>query len=320
MWLVPKAPTLFFAAGVLLVLVGAVAGVRYVQRDPMEYDLRKQTENDPQENRELDHAWRGVEGILGAGHGGMIVLTDTPADAHELETKLQADWDAAPENAKPFAAIHSLWDMVPEDQDKKVPLLSEIGERLERARARGFVKDEDWNRLKGAIPPRDLRPYGISDLPESIARAFAEKDGTRGTLVVIEPEPSNSSDLRYLIRYSDSFREAASGVREDRARVGPRGHLRRHPRRGRARRPAGGVALARAHRARGRDHLSRQGGWYALTVLFALLVGVAGEAAFLYATDIKLHFLNFAALPITFGIGVDYAVNVVQRYRADGSR
>jgi predicted RND superfamily exporter protein len=35
---------------------------------------------------------------------------------------------------------------------------------------------------------------------------------------------------------------------------------------------------------------------------------------------VKLNFMNFSALPITFGIGVDYAVNVVQRYRADGGR
>ena len=64
----------------------------------------------------------------------------------------------------------------------------------------------------------------------------------------------------------------------------------------------------------------RGGRWHAPSVLFALLVGVAGQVVFLYFADVKLNFLNFAALPITFGIGVDYAVNVVQRYRADGSR
>jgi predicted RND superfamily exporter protein len=64
----------------------------------------------------------------------------------------------------------------------------------------------------------------------------------------------------------------------------------------------------------------RKGGWYALTVLFALLVGVAAEVTFLNFADVKINFLNFAALPITFGIGVDYAVNVAQRYRADGGQ
>ena len=58
-------------------------------------------------------------------------------------------------------------------------------------------------------------------------------------------------------------------------------------------------------------------GPYLAGVLFALAVGCGGVACFLYFADIKLNFLNFSALPITFGIGVDYAVNVAQRYEAD---
>jgi len=55
-------------------------------------------------------------------------------------------------------------------------------------------------------------------------------------------------------------------------------------------------------------------------VLFALGVGSAGLGAFLWLARVKLNFLNFAALPITFGIGVDYAVNVAQRYYADDTK
>ena len=36
------------------------------------------------------------------------------------------------------------------------------------------------------------------------------------------------------------------------------------------------------------------------------------------ALDLKLNFVNFAVLPITFGIGVDYAVNLYLRYREIG--
>jgi predicted RND superfamily exporter protein len=43
-------------------------------------------------------------------------------------------------------------------------------------------------------------------------------------------------------------------------------------------------------------------------------------ALFLYFAGVKLTFLNFAALPITFGIGVDYSVNIAQRHHADGGR
>jgi hypothetical protein len=49
------------------------------------------------------------------------------------------------------------------------------------------------------------------------------------------------------------------------------------------------------------------------SVLFALLLGVAWMTGGLALLGAKLNFLNFMALPITFGIGVDYAVNVAHR-------
>ena len=317
-WLVPKAPGAMLGTGILVVVVGVIAGYRYVRRDPMEYDLHA-TENDRSKNGELDHAWNGVFGILGSGHEGMIVLADTADDARQLERKLQADYDHAPPSAKPFEAVHSLWDLVPEDQETKVPVLLEIGQRLERARAHHYLSDADWARVKDYVPPHDLRPYGLPDLPASVARPFSEKDGTRGRLVVIEPNPSNSSDLRYLLKYSDAFRETRL----------PSGKIVKGS--GRAV-VFSDILQAVVHDVPRAVLLSlgltvltvlitfRKGGWYALTVLFALLVGVATEVVFLDLTDVKINFLNFAALPITFGIGVDYAVNVAQRYRADGGR
>lgn len=317
-WLVPKAPTAMLGAGVLVVIVGICAGFDYIRRDPMEYDLHA-TENDHAPNGELDRAWTGVFGIIGSGHEGMVVLADTADDARLLENKLKADYDAAPASAKPFEAVHSLWDLVPDDAPSKVPVLLEIGARLERARAQRYMSDSDWARVKDYVPPHDLQPYGLADLPASVARPFAEKDGTRGRLVVIEPNPSHSSDLRYLLQYSNSFRETRL----------PSGKIVKGS--GRA------VVFADILQAVVHDvpkavllSLSltlltvwitfRKGGWYAATVLFALAVGVAAEVAFLDFAQVKINFLNFAALPITFGIGVDYAVNVAQRYRADGGK
>lgn len=50
-------------------------------------------------------------------------------------------------------------------------------------------------------------------------------------------------------------------------------------------------------------------------ILGGLLLGVIWLAGLFVGLGLKLNFLNFMALPITFGIGVDYAVNYVQRYR-----
>ena len=40
----------------------------------------------------------------------------------------------------------------------------------------------------------------------------------------------------------------------------------------------------------------------------------------MYFFDLKINFLNFIALPITFGIGIDYSVNVFHRYREEKNR
>jgi predicted RND superfamily exporter protein len=58
----------------------------------------------------------------------------------------------------------------------------------------------------------------------------------------------------------------------------------------------------------------------ALYVVGSLFVGVLWLAGGAMLLRIKLNFCNFVAFPITFGIGVDYAVNVITRYVQDGER
>ncbi|MGH7297431.1 MAG: MMPL family transporter, partial [Polyangiaceae bacterium] len=57
-----------------------------------------------------------------------------------------------------------------------------------------------------------------------------------------------------------------------------------------------------------------------LYVIGSLLVGVVWLAAAAMLLHVKINFCNFVAYPITFGIGVDYAVNVMTRYVQDGER
>jgi predicted RND superfamily exporter protein len=62
-----------------------------------------------------------------------------------------------------------------------------------------------------------------------------------------------------------------------------------------------------------------RGGRAAFAILAALLVGIGWMMGLLVLMKVKLQFLNFIALPITFGIGVDYAVNIVARYVREGA-
>ena len=50
----------------------------------------------------------------------------------------------------------------------------------------------------------------------------------------------------------------------------------------------------------------------------AVLAATGGGALFMVALcallDLKVNFLDFIALPITLGIGIDYAINIAHRY------
>ncbi len=316
-WLVRSAPEVFVALGAVVAIVGAVSALRFVQRDPMEYDLRK-TETDRSQTADLHHGWDVAREVLGSSQGALVIATDSSEEAAALKDVLGARWRAAPDGDKPFVAVHGLADLVAPDQATKVPILSSIGERIERARERGAVSDADWERIRELQPPPDVRPYAEADIPASIADRFTDANGVRGALVYIESDPRAGDDLRSLIRYADAFRETRL----------PSGKV--------VRGSGNAVILADMLRAVVRDVpratalsialtfltvlIAVRRGPYLAGVLFALAVGCGGVAAFLFFADVKLNFLNFAALPITFGIGVDYAVNVAQRYDANGGK
>jgi predicted exporter len=313
-WLVRRAPDAFVALGAVVALVGAVSVARFIERDPMEYDLRK-TETDRSQTADLHHAWDVARDVLGSSQGALIIATDSPAEASALAGALRARWSAAPADAKPFVAVHGLADLVAPDQEGKVALLTSIGARVTRAHERGDIPDADWARIGEVMPPDDLRVYGPGDVPAAIADRFTDANGVRGALVAIESDPRAGDDLRELVRYADAFR----------ATTLPGGKV--------VHGSGGPVILADMLRAVVRDVpraillslgltlvtvlLALRRGPYLAGVLFALAVGCGGVACYLYFADVRLNFLNFSALPITFGIGVDYAVNVAQRYQAD---
>jgi predicted RND superfamily exporter protein len=148
-------------------------------------------------------------------------------------------------------------------------------------------------------------------------RPFEEKDGTRGRIVYIVPTVGRSVyNAHYLMRWADSFREVRLpngevirgtgdpvifsdmliSVGEDAPRaiaLSFAGTL---------------VVLLVAFRRRASS-------WLALVTL---MLGLSWLLGFLALKNIKLNFLNFVALPISIGIGADYALNVLKRYEIEG--
>ena len=315
--LVRRFPRGIVVVGVAAAAVGFAVTARYVASDPMEYDLRK-LRTDTGERAEEIRLNRVADDITGfVGLDGMAILVDRREQVRPLEKILEERRDRAPEDQKPFRDVFTVDDFLPPDQEAKIPLLRAIRARFEHARARGLIPQEEIESIARYLPPPDLEPFDEADLPEAIARPFTESDGTRGRIVYLSPIRQGAvDDAHYLFRWADSYRET----------VLPDGSVVRGS--GRA------VIFADMWAAVIADVpyavlysfaatvlvivIAFRRGIPAFLVLGALLVGIGWMGALLVALRVKLNFLNFIALPITFGIGVDYAVNVVHRYLQEG--
>jgi uncharacterized protein len=317
-WLAERFPRAITVAAALLGVAATVVTVRYFLADPMEYDLTK-LRNEHTSQTEAAELSVKVDQIVGRlGQDGMAIMVEKLEQALPVKRELERRKDAAPADAKPFERVVTIYDLLPGDQNDKIPLLNSTRDLLVKSRSRGMISDADWTRLAPYIPPAGLRRLDPTDLPEQLARPFTEKDGTLGRIVYIVPKDGRSIwDGRYLELWADSFRridlpggETIQGsgravifadmlraVVEDAPKAIVLSLL--------------GTCLIvlLAFRARGGT----------LPVLLTLMLGVVCMVAFLAIRHMKLNFLNFVALPITFGIGVDYAVNIMQRVRREGT-
>jgi uncharacterized membrane protein YdfJ with MMPL/SSD domain len=321
-WLSRRVPaTWLVALGAITIAAGMFASVRYVVKDPFEYDLGR-LEND---NKAVESAatrlGSGMTNITGrTGQDGMAIMTQRVDQVKPLLAELEKRRLAGGSNP-PFQKVVSIFDLIPDDQEEKCQLLREMRERIDKVHDHGKISKEDWEKLEPVLPPKDLRPFGIDDLPEKLVRSFTERDGTRGRIVYVVPTDGKSvRDMRYLLYWADSFRKTTlpsgeviwgsgrSVIFADMLKAvveeGPKATL---------------LAALMTIVVVGISFMRGRSGWRAVVlVLGSLAAGLGCMGALLYLGGVKINFLNFIAVPITIGIGVDYAINLVHRWRIQG--
>ncbi len=313
------APRVTTIIGALVGLTSVGLTLRYFQSDPMEYDMykiRTDSAGGESETRVLSHKVDAVVGRM--GQEGMAVMTERVDQVPLLTAELNRRLQAAPVDKKPFEKVVDIFSLLPSNQTEKIPLIEEMRDRINRAKSHHFIADADWKKIEPHLPEGPVAALGIADLPEQVARAFTERDGTRGRIVYIAPKSGESVwNAKYLMRWADSFRYVKL----------PTGETIKGS--GRA------VIFADVIRSIGEDApkaISFSTIGTILVILFAFrgrpmsvgvflpwLFGISSLVAFLWLKDIHLNFLNFVAIPITIGIGAEYAHNMMQRYRIAGS-
>ena len=308
-------------AASVLIIGGAVWGALRFSRQPIQYDFRQLgSRNGLTEGAAY---WdTHVDAVLQSYQTPTVVLT-------ESAQKAEAVGDAIEEvrlkqgRSGTIDSVQTLQKLVPRDQPRKVELLRDIFRLVAPPPGTPGLIDP---RILRAMPD-DLRPtlvrlrektrltrITLADVPPRLKLPFHEKDGRSGRLVLVYPTLETDS------RHGKEQIAHAKLVRSTALSVDPKALI------------AGQIVLTSDIV----DSITSDGGFAAglsffavaaLTVLVmrsfrdstwvisSLCLGVLWMFGALGALALRLNFVNFAVLPITFGIGIDYAVNFYQRYR-----
>jgi predicted RND superfamily exporter protein len=276
-------------------------------KDPFEYDTTKLRSN----AAKLDGGYLEVdsraEGILRHNILPMVVLVKNINEVPQI-------YDSYKNNINPKSIIDQILTMqalVPENQKEKINILQNIVDEVptkKLAHLKGKTKSY-FNDVKEASK---LSPFTLSDLPEVLRRQFREIDGSEGKLVLLFPKyGTDTKDGRIVLNFA----------KEVRAVKLPPGAV------------VAGSHLVFADMLAAISHdgpiatilsflavlllsiwLTRGGINGSFVLMLSLLVGVLWTIALASIFHMKINFLNFIALPITFGVGLDYAINVYGRF------
>jgi predicted RND superfamily exporter protein len=308
--LVERWPVPIVAVAVALTVGSVFVVSRFDPANQLEHDFSQLRRSDTWLSG--DGYWgRKVDGLLGRYLTPTVVLSDSTGASSAAEHDIRESVENGALGPM-VASVRGATDVLPGDQESKLRVTRDIREAL-TPKIRSLLDDHARKKLDDFLGPVDLAPLRVEDLPRSFAAGLREVDGSVGRTVLVYPRPS---DTLWKAAAIHSF------VRALRATGG---------------RVAGSIPLSDDILASiGRDApiaslasllgvvaivlVVLWGRAAALYVIGSLIVGVLWMAAATMLLHIKVNFCNFVAYPITFGIGVDYAVNVMTRYVQDGER
>jgi predicted RND superfamily exporter protein len=306
----------------VVVVLTALAAIRVSRFGPSEL------ETDFSRLRRAD-TWTRGEGYWGRRMDGLlqtyltpiVVLTDDVPTATRVAAALRTAVERPPLRGM-VSAVRTAEDALPKDQAAKVVEARALEDDM-TPKIRSLLSDDERTAIDRVLGAPELKPVSISDLPRTFTLGLRERDGAIGRTVLVYPKPAHALwNGAAIARFVGSLREVTGGASppSSPARVAGAlplsadilGAVRRDGPIASAVAFLGvlAVVLATSRRA--------AGGW--MLVVGALCVGVVWLAGLSMALGVKLNFANFIAYPITFGIGVDYSVNVVSRYVGDGAK
>ena len=309
--LVQRHPTPIVIVASLLTAL-SLYRVRALDGSWIEYDFSQLRRSDTRVSGEAYWGHR-MDELLGRYLTPLVVLTDSAQATARVSAALKAS-TAGGVLKEYVSEVQDAHDVIPGQQLEKIAEVAQIREIL-TPRIRAELSPEQRSAIDPYLPADSLHVLQPDELPHTLTAGLRERSGRLDRAVLVYPKPSDATwHGEALATFTNELRRIA----------------------GSDARPAGSIPLSADIIA----SISRDGPLSTLaalagvvllvtaifrfnrsTVLIigSLLIGVLWLLALTLLLGVKVNFCNFIAFPITFGIGVDYAVNVMARYRQTGS-
>jgi len=307
-------PGLFVGAA-SLISVACLAVLPGYLRDPWEYNFDKlgsrgsKTSGAGLWSNEAERVFGGKTNIAGA-----LMLADRPQQVPLVKRTILEN-DGRDPQGRLIADVVTIDDFLPgspEQQKAKLTVLDRIRGRI-TPRLLARLNEKDRILAEKLKPPDTLHALTADDLPEFLKSRFREKSGILGTVFYVKYRDVSLSDGKTLLRIAKSTDNVAlpdGTVVQTASRATVFAEMIRSMERdGPLATGASFVAVLLVVLVSTHTRLG------AVSVISALLMGVLWMVGLAAKTDHRLNFLNFIALPITFGIGCEYPFNIYDRTR-----
>ena len=247
----------------------------------------------------------------------MVILAPSRPDAELIAEKIRKIQKTTEGHAL-ISSVNTIQQFIPSNQWQKISVLKDIKDSLRPDIFQRLSLNEQ-KQVKSFLTKEAMRPIIEENLPGLIKEKFTEKDSSIGKLVLVDPpiESKNWSSEK-LMTFVRLLRGATNQGQNDSIEVpvvgsfavvadmissisrdGPKASLFAFL----------GIAVMVALLFRRPKII--------LLMMFSLIMGVIWLLGFLIFSETKINFLNFIVFPITFGIGIDYGVNIFNRYLQD---
>jgi len=314
-WIVSK-PAAILAASLAIAAV-SITLIGFHAKDAIEYDFTK-LRNKTSVASGTEALEKRVSKLFNDSMTPAVVVVDNIEDGALVCEAVEKKNLSIPESERRVGSCRSVYSLVPKSQQEKLPKLAMFASLLdENEQYLGKLDVKAREKVDSIrVSLTDNKILMLNDIPRDLSKHFEDLSGARGRVVFISPRAGMLlSDGRNLVRFSETIREFTLSD-------------------GRVMRAAGAslifADLIEAIRKEApiltlasflavmifvaivvrRFNAS----WVIVVTVLTSIISMLGVVSLL---DLKLNFFNFIALPLAFGVGVDYAINIVLRLSKD---